>query len=84
VALLAPEHQHRHLDLAWKVGAVVLEVDGHGRAIVLAHGADVLGVAAADVFGHRFGREGRRPTPGLSSFFLMYRSKPYASIIFSG
>src|SRR5438045_5371554 len=59
VALLAPEHQHRHADLAARVGigAVVHEVDRDRGAVVLAHRVDVLGIAAADVFGHRFRRE---------------------------
>jgi hypothetical protein len=71
VALLAPEHQHRHRDLHAQVGLVVNQVDAHGGAVVLAHRVDVLGVAAADVLGHRFGREADRPTPGLSSFRRM-------------
>src|SRR6185312_11771885 len=62
-AMLAPQRKERRLHLAagLAVGAVVLEVDAGGGAVVLARGMDRLGRVAALVLGPRLGSEGLHP-----------------------
>src|SRR5688572_20053559 len=60
LALRAPQHQQRALDLPASLtrGTVVLQVDGGGGAVVLAHAADGLGVSrGGEVVGQRLWME---------------------------
>ena len=65
-AVLAPDDQGGHLDLAVDVGAVVLQVDRRARPVVLQHRVPGVGVGeAALVLGQRLRcehRRGRCPT----------------------
>ena len=64
-----PQHQQRarYLDTGGAVGPVMLQVDGGGGAVILAHGMDRGRVPEApDIFRHGFPREMPGAHPHLS------------------